>query len=98
MKDAARQPVPHRDAGRLELIVLRVARLVRGAAARVHQQADLDAAVVRLDELVGVARVGHHPEAHVDLDRLLLDVGEDVLAAVLECGIAEALLRRERLS
>ena len=48
VQDAAGEPVAHRDAGGLELIVLRDAGRVRGAAPRIHQQADLDAALPRL--------------------------------------------------
>jgi hypothetical protein len=52
--------------------------MVRVAAARVHQDPDLDAALPRRDQRVRVAGVVHHPEGHVDLDLFLLDVGQDV--------------------
>ena len=98
MQDAARDALAHRDAGGLELVVLRHARLVRVAAARIHQQADLHAAVPRVDELVGIARVGDEPVAHGDFHGLLLDVLQDVGAAVLERGVAQAILGCQHLS
>jgi len=98
VQDAARQAVAHRDAGGAQLVILRHARRVLVHAARIHQEPNLDAALPRPDELVGVARVGHHPVAHVDLDSFLLDVGQHVGAAILERRIAEPLLGCEGLS
>ena len=60
-----------------------------GRAERPHERPE--AADHVADQRVGVARVGHHPVGHVDGHGFLLDVGEDVGAAVLDrcaCAIA----------
>jgi hypothetical protein len=49
------------------------------------------------DQRIRVTRIAHHPEPHVDLLGFLLDVGEDIGAAVLERRIAQPFLRRQRL-
>ena len=97
MQDAAGDPLAHRDAGGGELIVLRLTCLVLIVAARVHQETDLDAPLPRRDERVRIARVGDHPEAHIDLDGFLLDVGEDVGAAILEGRVAHPIFGGEGL-
>ena len=98
VEDAARDALAHRQACGRHLIVLRLTRLVRRGAPGIHQEADSHAALRGGHERVQVARVRHHPERHVDPDRFLLDVGQDVGAAVLERGIAQPLLACERLS
>ncbi len=94
--DAAGGAVAHRDPGRLQLGqplgVVGVGRV----GPQVHQDPDRHAGLKAPDELGGVARVLHEPEAHVDPDRLVPDVIDKDGAAVFVRGIAQAIERARR--
>ncbi len=89
VRDIAERLVQHRDAGVLELLQLRRVGGLAGVGARVHDDADRDAGLPALDDLVRIARVGHEPEAQVDADRLLLDESQHVVAAAFVGDIAD---------
>ena len=96
VQDVAGQPLPHRDAGALQLGEAGLVQRVAGVGARIHQHANRHPGLVLPDQLVRVSRVLHEPERHVDGDGLAPDVVDQDGAAVLVSGVAETVLRGDR--
>ena len=91
--DVAGDPLPHRDAGRLQLVELAFIGRVLHVGARVHDDADGHAAVLRVHERRDESIVFPEPDADVDTLMFVIDQIYQRRPAVLRGRIAQTFLR-----
>src|SRR3954469_24229440 len=94
MKNSARGLLPHGNAGGLQIIqdrdVVRISRI----RLAVHHHANRNARFPPTDEVIGITRIFHEPERHVDPDLFVVNETEQLGSAVLKSRVAQVFCKR----